>query len=211
MQGNVRLDPEILGNSQIYIADKLGMEEGSRPVSFVFHGGSGSDIKDIKKAITYGVVKMNIDTDTQWSYWNGIKEFESKNHDYLQTQIGNPEARRSASPPADVACCAPRPPPSSRPTPPLPVRRCQMIVPTSPLPIPYLLSLPRPNSCSSPTRTFAPAPSRTFPPTPSHLHLPTRTFPPAPPSRGPSQGEDKPNKKYYDPRECLRSAETSTV
>jgi len=89
--GNVRLDPEILGNSQVYISEKLGLPEGSQPVSFVFHGGSGSDIADIKKAITYGVVKMNIDTDTQWSYWNGIKEYEAKNHDYLQTQIGNPE------------------------------------------------------------------------------------------------------------------------
>jgi len=89
--GNVRLDPEILGRSQIYIADKLGLPEGSQPVSFVFHGGSGSDINDIKKAITYGVVKMNIDTDTQWSYWKGIRDYEEKNHDYLQTQIGNPK------------------------------------------------------------------------------------------------------------------------
>jgi len=89
--GNVKLDPEILGNSQIYIADKIGAPKGSKPVSFVFHGGSGSDINDIKKAITYGVIKMNIDTDTQWAYWKGMKEFEAKYHDYLQTQIGNPE------------------------------------------------------------------------------------------------------------------------
>jgi len=88
--GNVKLDPEILGNSQIYIADKIGAPKGSKPVSFVFHGGSGSDINDIKKAITYGVIKMNIDTDTQWAYWKGMKEFEAKYHDYLQTQIGNP-------------------------------------------------------------------------------------------------------------------------
>jgi len=89
--GNVRLDPEILGNSQVYISEKLGLPEGSKPVSFVFHGGSGSDIKDIKQAISYGVVKMNIDTDTQWSYWKGIRDYEEKNHDYLQTQIGNPK------------------------------------------------------------------------------------------------------------------------
>jgi len=89
--GNVRLDPEILGNSQKYIAEKIGAPEGSRPVSFVFHGGSGSDIADIKKSITYGVIKMNIDTDTQWAYWSGIKDFEAKYHDYLQTQIGNPD------------------------------------------------------------------------------------------------------------------------
>jgi len=89
--GNVKLDPEILGNSQVYISKELGLPEGSKPVSFVFHGGSGSDIKDIRKAISYGTIKMNIDTDTQWSYWSGIREFEAQYHDYLQTQIGNPE------------------------------------------------------------------------------------------------------------------------
>jgi len=89
--GNVQLDPEILGRSQEYIAEKIGLPAGSRPVSFVFHGGSGSDINDIKKSISYGVIKMNIDTDTQWAYWSGIKEFEAKYHDYLQTQIGNPD------------------------------------------------------------------------------------------------------------------------
>jgi len=89
--GNVKLDPEILGRAQVYISEKEGLPEGTKPVSFVFHGGSGSDLKDIKQAISYGVIKMNIDTDTQWAYWNGIKEFESKYHDYLQAQIGNPE------------------------------------------------------------------------------------------------------------------------
>jgi len=89
--GNVRLDPKILGNSQIYISEQLSLDKGSQPVSFVFHGGSGSDINDIKEAITYGVVKMNIDTDTQWSYWSGIRDFEAANREYLQTQIGNPE------------------------------------------------------------------------------------------------------------------------
>jgi len=113
--GNVKLDPEILGNSQVYIADKLGLEKGSKPVYFVFHGGSGSDLKDIRDAIDYGVIKMNIDTDTQWSYWSGVKDYEAKNRPYLQTQIGNPD------------------------------------------------------------------------------------------------GDNKPNKKYYDPREMIRSAETSTV
>jgi len=89
--GNVKLDPKILRNSQAFISEKLGMPEGSQPVSFVFHGGSGSDINDIKEAITYGVVKMNIDTDTQWAYWDGIRGYEAKNRDYLQAQIGNPE------------------------------------------------------------------------------------------------------------------------
>ena len=89
--GNVRLDPEILGKSQVFIANELGLPEGTKPVSFVFHGGSGSDINDIKKAITYGVIKMNIDTDTQWSYWNGIKEYEAKNHGYLQVPSPRPQ------------------------------------------------------------------------------------------------------------------------
>jgi len=115
--GNVQLDPEILNNAQKYISEKLGDEapENKLPVSFVFHGGSGSDVSDIQRAISYGVIKMNIDTDTQWSYWEGIKKFEKKYHDYLQGQIGNPD------------------------------------------------------------------------------------------------GEDKPNKKYYDPRECMRAAEVNTI
>jgi len=115
--GNVQLEPEILNRAQDYISEKIGDDAPSdkKPVMFVFHGGSGSDLSDIRKAIGYGVIKMNIDTDTQWSYWEGIKNFESKWHDYLQQQIGNPD------------------------------------------------------------------------------------------------GPDKPNKKYYDPRECLRAAELNTV
>lgn len=113
--GNVKLDPEILGKAQTFITEKTESKFGNKPVRFVFHGGSGSDIKDIRQAIEYGVIKMNIDTDTQWAYWNGIREFESQYHDYLQSQIGNPE------------------------------------------------------------------------------------------------GAEKPNKKYYDPRACLRKAETSTI
>ena len=91
--GNVKLDPEILNNAQKYISDKLGDDapENKLPVSFVFHGGSGSDVSDIQRSLGYGVIKMNIDTDTQWSYWEGIKNFEEKYHDYLQGQIGNPE------------------------------------------------------------------------------------------------------------------------
>jgi fructose-bisphosphate aldolase class II len=67
----------------------LGTEE--KPVNFVFHGGSGSSHEEIREAISYGVVKMNIDTDTQWAYWDGVRAFEAANHDYLQGQIGNPE------------------------------------------------------------------------------------------------------------------------
>merc|ERR1719502_857708 len=88
--GNVSLKPVILHNTQKYIKEKLGCE-GDKPVSFVFHGGSGSSTEDIQYAIKAGVIKMNIDTDTQWSFWDGIREYEAKNHDYLQAQIGNPD------------------------------------------------------------------------------------------------------------------------
>ncbi len=87
--GNVKLTPKILDNSQKYIQKKLNTEE--KPVNFVFHGGSGSSADDIKEAISYGVIKMNIDTDTQWAFWDGVRAFEAANHDYLQGQIGNPE------------------------------------------------------------------------------------------------------------------------
>ncbi|AHW59484.1 fructose-bisphosphate aldolase [Draconibacterium orientale] len=87
--GNVKLTPKILDNSQKYIQEKLGTEE--KPVNFVFHGGSGSSHEEIREAISYGVVKMNIDTDTQWAYWDGVRAFEAANRDYLQGQIGNPE------------------------------------------------------------------------------------------------------------------------
>merc|ERR1711988_791842 len=89
--GNVELTPVILHNTQKYISEQLGLPEGSKPVSFVFHGGSGSSREDIRYAIEAGTIKMNIDTDTQWSFWNGIREYEAKNRDYLQSQIGNPE------------------------------------------------------------------------------------------------------------------------
>ena len=88
--GNVKLTPKILDASQKYIAEKYNTAD-SKPVNFVFHGGSGSTVEEIREAISYGVIKMNIDTDTQWAYWEGVRAFEAKNHDYLQGQIGNPE------------------------------------------------------------------------------------------------------------------------
>lgn len=88
--GNVKLTPKILDNSQKYIVKKLGLTD-KFPVNFVFHGGSGSTHAEIREAIEYGVIKMNIDTDTQWAYWDGIRKFEAANHDYLQSQIGNPD------------------------------------------------------------------------------------------------------------------------
>ncbi|MEA3384345.1 MAG: class II fructose-bisphosphate aldolase [Campylobacterota bacterium] len=87
--GNVVLTPKILDNSQKFIEEKHGL--ASKPINFVFHGGSGSGLEEIREAITYGVIKMNIDTDTQWAFWDGIREFESTNRDYLQGQIGNPD------------------------------------------------------------------------------------------------------------------------
>ena len=86
--GNVKLKPTILRDSQEYIEKKLGTEP--KPVNFVFHGGSGSTREEIREAISYGAVKMNIDTDMQWAFWDGVRGYEAKNHDYLQGQIGNP-------------------------------------------------------------------------------------------------------------------------
>ena len=88
--GNVKLTPPILRDSQQYIHEKLGTPT-DKPVDFVFHGGSGSSPDEIAEAISYGVVKMNIDTDLQWAFWDGIRRFEADKHDYLQGQIGNPE------------------------------------------------------------------------------------------------------------------------
>jgi len=88
--GNVELRPEILHNTQKFISEEIG-SESKLPLFFVFHGGSGSSQEDIRYAIDAGVIKMNIDTDTQWAFWDGIRAYEEKNHDYLQGQIGNPE------------------------------------------------------------------------------------------------------------------------
>ena len=87
--GNVKLTPVILDNSQKYIEKKFNTDK--KPVNYVFHGGSGSRREEIREAVSYGVVKMNIDTDTQWAYWDGVRMYEAANHDYLQSQIGNPE------------------------------------------------------------------------------------------------------------------------
>lgn len=87
--GNVELRPDILLNSQRYIQEKYNTKE--KPVYFVFHGGSGSPQNQIREAISYGAIKMNIDTDLQWAYWEGILEFYKKNEAYLQGQLGNPE------------------------------------------------------------------------------------------------------------------------
>jgi len=87
--GNVKLTPSILDASQQYIKEKHGTAD--KPVNFVFHGGSGSTAAEIEEAISYGVIKMNIDTDLQWAFWDGIREYEAANHDYLQGQIGNPD------------------------------------------------------------------------------------------------------------------------
>jgi fructose-bisphosphate aldolase class II len=87
--GNVELRPDILRNSQEYIQQQYGT--GEKPVYFVFHGGSGSPQSQIREAISYGAIKMNIDTDLQWAYWEGVLNFYTKNEGFLQGQLGNPE------------------------------------------------------------------------------------------------------------------------
>ena len=87
--GNVVLRPQILDNTQKHIQEKFGT--GPKPVNFVFHGGSGSTKAEIREAISYGVIKMNIDTDTQWATWKGVMDYYKANEAYLQGQIGNPE------------------------------------------------------------------------------------------------------------------------
>jgi len=87
--GNVKLTPKILDNSQKFVAEKHGL--GAKPIDLVFHGGSGSSLDEIREAISYGVIKMNIDTDTQWATWDGIRKYEAANRAYLQGQIGNPD------------------------------------------------------------------------------------------------------------------------
>lgn len=87
--GNVKLTPKILDNSQKYVSEKFGV--GPNALNFVFHGGSGSTPEEITESISYGVVKMNIDTDTQWATWAAIMDYYKKNEGYLQGQIGNPE------------------------------------------------------------------------------------------------------------------------
>ena len=87
--GNVKLTPIILKNSQDYVQKKFNT--GHNPIDFVFHGGSGSSLEEIREAIGYGVIKMNIDTDMQFAFTEGIRDYILENQDYLKTQIGNPE------------------------------------------------------------------------------------------------------------------------
>ena len=87
--GNVKLTPIILHNSQQYIQDKY--QTNDKPINFVFHGGSGSNPEDIKEAISYGAIKMNIDTDLQWGFTTGVRDYFANYTDYVQKQIGNPE------------------------------------------------------------------------------------------------------------------------
>jgi len=87
--GNVKLTPKILDNSQKYIEKKFNTDKN--PVDFVFHGGSGSTLEEIREAIGYGVIKMNIDTDLQYAYMTGIRDYMANKKDYLKGQIGNPE------------------------------------------------------------------------------------------------------------------------
>ena len=87
--GNVKLTPKILKNSQAYISEKYNVPHNT--IDFVFHGGSGSTLDEIREAIGYGVIKMNIDTDLQFAFTEGIRDYMNENIDYLKTQIGNPD------------------------------------------------------------------------------------------------------------------------
>ena len=87
--GNVKLTPKILKNSQDYISKKFNVAENT--VNFVFHGGSGSTVEEIREAISYGAVKMNIDTDMQYAFMSGVRDYFSSNAEYLVNQIGNPD------------------------------------------------------------------------------------------------------------------------
>jgi len=92
--GNVKLTPTILRDAQAHVAEKFATDaavDGGKPVNFVFHGGSGSTAAEIDEAIGYGVIKMNIDTDLQWAFWDGVRSYEADKHDYLQGQLGNPD------------------------------------------------------------------------------------------------------------------------
>lgn len=87
--GNVKLTPKILFNSQQYVQEKFNTSHN--PIDFVFHGGSGSSLEEIREAISYGVIKMNIDTDLQFAFTEGAKNYIVEKVEYLNTQIGNPE------------------------------------------------------------------------------------------------------------------------
>jgi fructose-bisphosphate aldolase class II len=87
--GNVKLTPKILKNSQDFVSKKYNLPHNY--IDFVFHGGSGSSVEEIREGISYGVIKMNIDTDLQYAYMSGIRNYFNKNAEYLQSQIGNPD------------------------------------------------------------------------------------------------------------------------
>ena len=87
--GNVKLTPKILKNSQDYVSNKFNLDNNT--INFVFHGGSGSSVDEIREAISYGAVKMNIDTDMQYAFMSGCRDYFSKNSQYLKSQIGNPD------------------------------------------------------------------------------------------------------------------------
>ena len=91
--GNVKLTPKILKNSQEFVSEKYNL--GPNSIDFVFHGGSGSTVEEIREGISYGVIKMNIDTDLQWAFTEGVRKYFDANKDFLQSQIGNPTGEDS--------------------------------------------------------------------------------------------------------------------
>jgi fructose-bisphosphate aldolase class II len=90
--GNVQLTPIILKNSQEFIREKFNISD-KKPVDFVFHGGSGSSLEEIREAISYGVIKMNLDTDIQYAFTEGVRDYILDQKDYIMSQIGNPDGQ----------------------------------------------------------------------------------------------------------------------
>jgi len=88
--GNVKLQPGLLQKHQAFVKEKTGAKE-DKPVFLVFHGGSGSSVEEFREAISYGVVKVNLDTDMQWAYLSGVRDFIQSKSGYLQSQVGNPD------------------------------------------------------------------------------------------------------------------------
>ena len=88
--GNVKLRPELLQKHQQFVKEKTNAKD-DKPVFLVFHGGSGSSVDDFRQAISYGVVKVNLDTDMQWAYLSGVRDYVLNKKDYLMTQVGNPD------------------------------------------------------------------------------------------------------------------------
>jgi len=134
--GNVKLRPELLQKHQQFVKEKTNAKD-DKPVFLVFHGGSGSSVDDFRQAISYGVVKVNLDTDMQWAYLSGVRDYVLNKKDYLMTQVGNPDGedkpnKVSSHPLCSVQLYTNKPPEVLRPERPvIPFRVNKMLMLTS--------------------------------------------------------------------------------